>query len=175
MNLDGDDAGFIDARIGLGVVDGLNAVDPLCDLLAVSFDFVFVPVVTLQDFVDLSDIRLGEDFVAARLIIEATPPFGIAHVGLVTADFVVIWNSFGAKLNAGVGSFTDEFEFQGEDEIGVVARGAEEFVARDFFLHGAADNGAILDAEGFIGIPFPAFEGFAIEKRDGFAVLVPGG
>jgi hypothetical protein len=78
---------------------------------------------------------------------------------------VVVGDAFGAELDAGIGAFADELEFEAEDEVGVVAGGAEEFVTGDFSVEVARHDGALLDAEGFVGIAFPAAEGFAIEER----------
>ena len=65
VNLQADEAGLFDLRVGLGVIDGLIAVDPELNPFAFAADDVFVPVVPLQHLVHFLDVGFRDDLVAA--------------------------------------------------------------------------------------------------------------
>ena len=178
MDLDGDDAGWLDDQgfavlendsLGFGVVDGLDAVEPDLDAAAFGADAVVVPLADgFLGFGEDFGGGLGEDFFAAAFVVEGTV-VAFAEVGLVAGDFVVIGDALGAELDAAVDEAFGAFElpFEGEFEVAVGFGGGEEIV---FFLlggEGASDEGAVFDAPDSAGVAFPAGEGFAVEEGDG--------
>ena len=60
VDLKGDHAGQRDLGIRFGEVDGLSAVDVKPDAWAFAANFVLVPIVRLQDFIDHAGLGLGE-------------------------------------------------------------------------------------------------------------------
>lgn len=172
MNLDRDHTVVFYVRLGFRVVDRLEAIDPKLNALALALDFVLVPIVALEHLVYFGDVGFGEDFVTARFIVKAAPPGWIAHVGLVTANLVVVRNPFRTDLNSGIGTrATEQFELQGENKIGIRAGRAEKFVPGNSRIQRSGDDRSILNAKSLIGVAFPILKSFAVEKGDGLALL----
>ena len=132
VDLQGDDAGSVDGRIGFEPQGRPLAVEGDRDLIADSGDLVMVPVAGLFESGDEVRIRHGEHAVAPRLIVEAT---GVARadVGLEAGHFIGrIRDAAAAELDATVDESlgADQAIVELQVEVGVAARGGEEFVPR---------------------------------------------
>src|SRR5687767_8237843 len=135
VDLDGDLALLWDGGVRLGVVDGLDAVDPELNAGAFAADAIFVPVATLQSRFEFRHIGLCQNLVPARLVVKGAPPCGIADISLVSPHFVRRSVDANApNLDTGVHeSFrTDEFEFQPKLKVAeVLSVCGEEFILRN--------------------------------------------
>ena len=74
----------------------------------------------------------------------------------------MIGDAAAMELHAGVGPFAEELELELQLEVAIFLGGHQKFVAWNFFLEGAADDRAVLDAK-VLCVSFPTGEGFAVE------------
>src|SRR5436190_11230351 len=65
VDLQSDDAGLLDRRVGLGVVHGLLAVDPELNMPPLAANAILVPIVELEHFGQLIGLGLGGCLAAA--------------------------------------------------------------------------------------------------------------
>ena len=83
----------------------------------------------------------------------------------------MVWNPLGTELNAPIdeafGPF--EFPFEFEFKVLVLRDGGKEVVVFLAIFQRACRQGTLLNSPNRFGVPFPAFEGLAIEKR--FCIL----
>ena len=120
MDLNGDDAGGIDGRVGLGVVHCLHAIEP--DLNARSFGSDAVVVPFSDRFTRLFQHFLRgslDDFAAADGVVERSV-VTCAEVSLKTGDLMRRWrNTFRAELHAAIHEALGAFQlpFQREFEV----------------------------------------------------------
>ena len=83
----------------------------------------------------------------------------------------MVWNPFGTELNAPIDEAFGPFEFPFEFEFKVLVlrdRG-KEVVLLLAILQRACRQGTFFNSPNRLGVPFPALEGLAIEKR--FCIL----
>lgn len=157
-----------DRGVGLVVVHALDAVDPCRDAAAVGADDVFVPVGAAEHLFQRGHVGPCEDAVAAGLVVDGTPPRGVADVALVPGHLGGVGDAVGADLDAGIDEAraAEELELEAEDEVGMAGGGGEELVLADGLGEGTADDGAVEDAPQ-LGVAFPALQRLAIEKGHG--------
>ena len=170
VNLDPDLAVEGDGRIGLGVVERGDAVDPRPEPRAFGENAVVVPISGANGGVDRGFVEgARDDFVAARFVVEFAPPF-VTGVDLIAGHFGVVGHAQAADLHSAIDQagrgVAGEFELQAEIEVLKRARRCEEVVVRDFFGGGAAGERAVLHAPPF-RVAFPAGEGAAVEEGGG--------
>src|SRR6185503_14819121 len=87
VDLEPDEAVLLEGFVGLGVVDGLDAVDRQPDALSLAPDLVRIPFAGLLGLLDEFGIGLGERLVAPRLVVEGAG-HARADVGLVPAHLI---------------------------------------------------------------------------------------
>ena len=167
VDLDADLAVEGDGGIGLGVVEGGDAVDPRSEPRAFGEDAVVVPISGADGGVDRGFVEgARDDFVATGFVVEFAPPF-VASVDLVAGHLGVVGHAEAADLHTAVDEtgrgIAGEFKFEAEVEILKRAGRCEEVVVRNFFGGGAAGERAVLHAPP-LGVAFPAGEGAAVEE-----------
>lgn len=165
--LEADDALLFDGLVGFGVIDRLVSIHPQLYSGAGAANDVLVPVMGLEDLVELFGVGSGEDSATSSLVVEAGPK-PLSHVGLVSDHVVVVRDATAANLNAGVGGggVADELYHEAEFKIPIDLLCAEEFILWEGFFQVAAYDCTILYAE-VVEITFPSVEGPAVEQRYG--------
>ena len=95
------------ALVGLGVIDGLLAVEPQLDMVPLAADPIVVPAVGMDDLLPLLGSWACQNLVAARLFVKIAPPLRV-HVGLVAGHLGAFGHPLAAELNAAVGVLADQ-------------------------------------------------------------------
>src|ERR1035441_6194890 len=98
VDLQTNDAIARDCANGLGVVDGLVAVDPKLNARAVCLYDIRIPIIRSEHSGHRRLVCGGEHSIAARLIVE-TSPIVLPNIRLVSADLLGAGNALASKLN----------------------------------------------------------------------------
>src|SRR5690606_10716600 len=102
MDLETDQSGLWDCRIGFGIVHGLMSVDEELDSAVFCMDLIVVPVILPYPTQHLRRIGCDQRFVSPRLVVE-TGPVSFAPVGLIAGHLIVrVDQPLGMKLDSRV-------------------------------------------------------------------------
>ena len=167
MDLQGDDASVLDARLALDPDGGALAVKEKENLRAAGDDFVAVPVADLFKASDVVCVCLREHLAPARLVVERAG-VASADVRLEAGHFVGrVGDALAAELHAAIHEAlrADELVFEAQVEVFVALERGEELIAR-IPLQRTANDDTVADAPDRVGVAFPAGERFAVEERD---------
>ena len=111
-----DQPGLFNGLIFFRVVNRLEVIDPKLDMPTFAENSVRIPFTRLEHLRKFNFIRGDEHFIATGFIVECAPII-LSEVCLIADHFMVIGNTFAAKLNAGIRVVTDKFEVEPQFEV----------------------------------------------------------
>ena len=102
MNLQTDVTIERDRRIGFGVIQGGDAIEPGAQTRTLDADAVVIPIINLHGCRDGGEVSgFGDDFIAAGFVVKFSPP-RIACINLVAGHLSGLRHAQAPQLHAAV-------------------------------------------------------------------------